>query len=50
MTDLETCPVHDNTLVHAEDQPGYEPDAFDVFDLREHLVCSVPGCGYEVRA
>jgi hypothetical protein len=43
----ETCPVHGDTLMHAEDVPGWEPGGWDD-PLLEHLVCTV--CDYEVRA
>jgi hypothetical protein len=38
--DYELCPDHGDTLSHADDQG-------DEYETREHLECSVAGCGYD---
>jgi hypothetical protein len=46
----ETCPDHGDTLMHAEDVPGWEPRPWPWDDQYEHLVCGESGCEYEVWA
>ena len=41
--DEQQCPAHGPVL-------EYHPDQGGEYELREHLQCSVPGCGYEVWA
>jgi hypothetical protein len=45
--DIQECPDHGDTLIHAEDEPGWVPGPMDD-EIREHLVCRM--CDYEVRA
>jgi hypothetical protein len=43
VTDYQLCPDHGDTLTYDDDQG-------DEYEWREHLVCSVLGCGYGVWA
>jgi hypothetical protein len=38
------CPEHGKTLTYARDQGD------DEYEMREHLECEEPDCGYEVWA
>jgi hypothetical protein len=41
--DYELCPEHGDSL-------GYADYQGDEFEAREHLICTEPGCDYEVWA
>lgn len=46
MTDLQRCPEHGNTLIHADDQAS----RLGEHEWRQHLECCIKGCAYEVWA